>query len=281
MEPFQAVILGTVQGLTEFLPVSSSGHLVIFQQLFGLKESELYFDISVHLGTLVAVTIYFRKELTAIIGSLLRCGAPLFKGKSSLTETYSDPDIKLAILIVLGSVPTAILGLLLNTVSDRLFSSVLIVGSMLVVTGLILFMTGCLLWSTCWLKESGEDISDFSIKRALIVGLVQGVAIIPGISRSGSTIAVGLFLGLNRESAAKYSFLLSIPAILGAAVLILKGIPADSAIDSGSLIIGLLTSCLVGYVSLRFLMHIVKKGNLHLFAPYCWLAGLAALVLGI
>jgi len=281
MEPFQAVILGTVQGLTEFLPVSSSGHLVIFQQLFGLKESELYFDISVHLGTLVAVTIYFRKELRAVIGSLLRCGVLLFKGESSLAETYSDPDIKLAILIVLGSVPTAILGLLLNTVSDRLFSSVVIVGSMLVVTGLILFMTGCLLWSTCRLKESGEDISGFSIKRALIVGLVQGVAIIPGISRSGSTIAVGLFLGLNRESAAKYSFLLSIPAILGAAVLILKGIPADSAIDYGSLIIGLLTSCLVGYGSLRFLMHIVKKGNLHLFAPYCWLAGLAALIFGL
>jgi len=166
MEPFQDVILGTIQGLTELLPVSSSGHLVIAQQLFGLKES-------------------------------------------------------------------------------------------------------------------GEDISDFSIKKALIVGLVQGVAIIPGISRSGSTIAVGLFLGLNRESAAKYSFLLSIPAILGAAVLILKDISADSAIDAGSLIIGLLTSCLVGYASLRFLMHIVKKGNLHLFAPYCWLAGSMALIFGL
>jgi len=280
MEPFQAVILGTVQGLTEFLPISSSGHLVIAQQLFGLKESELYFDISVHLGTLVAVTIYFWKELRAIIRSVLKCGALLFKGESSLSETYTDPDIKLFIFIITGTIPTAILGLCLHKVSDRIFSSVTIVGSMLVVTGIILFLTGCLLWSTCRLTEEGEDISGFSIKRALLIGLVQGVAIIPGISRSGSTIAVGLFLGLNRESAAKYSFLLSIPAILGAAVLILKDISADSAIHAGSLIIGLLTSCLVGYASLRFLMHIVKKGNLHLFAPYCWIIGAAALFFG-
>lgn len=280
MEPFQAVILGTIQGLTEFLPISSSGHLVISRHLFGLKESELYFDISVHIGTLVAVIVYFRKELWAIINAVSRCSVLILKGESSLVDIYADTHIKLVIFIIAGSIPTAILGFWFHKVSDRIFSSVTIVGSMLVVTGIILFMTGCLLWSTCRIEEEGEDISGFSIKRALVIGLVQGVAIIPGVSRSGSTIAVGLFMGLNRESAAKYSFLLSIPAILGAGVLIFKDISVDSTIHAGSLIIGFLTSCLVGYASLRFLMHIVKKGNLHLFAPYCWVIGGAALFFG-
>ena len=281
MELFQAVILGTIQGLTEFLPISSSGHLVIAQHLFGLKESELYFDVSVHLGTLVAVTIYFSKELKAIINAILKYSVLFLKGESSLADIYADTHIKLVAFIVAGSIPTAIIGLWLHKVSDRIFSSITLVGSMLVGTGIILFMTGCLLWGTCRIKEEGRSLSSFTLKQAVLVGLVQGVAIIPGVSRSGSTIAVGLFLGLNREAAAKYSFLLSIPAILGAGALILKDISSAGASSIGVLIIGSLTSCIVGYCSLIFLMHIVKKGNLHLFAPYCWLAGLMAIILGL
>ncbi|UCD33074.1 MAG: undecaprenyl-diphosphate phosphatase [Desulfobacterales bacterium] len=281
MEPFQAIILGTIQGLTEFLPVSSSGHLVIAQHLFGLKESELYFDISVHLGTLVAVTIYFWKELKAIINAIFKCSVLFFKGESSLGDIYSDTHIKLAVFVIVGSIPTAILGLWLYKVSDRIFSSITIVGSMLVVTGIILFMTGCLLWGTCRIKEEGRSLSSFTIKQAVIVGFVQGLAIIPGVSRSGSTIAVALFLGLNHEAAATYSFLLSIPAILGAGVLILKDISNASAFPIGLLIIGSLTSGVVGYCALTFLMHIVKKGNLHFFAPYCWLVGLMTLIFGL
>jgi undecaprenyl-diphosphatase len=281
MEPFQAVILGTIQGLTEFLPISSSGHLVIAQHLFGLKESELFFDVSVHLGTLVAVMIYFWKELKAIINAILKYSVLFLKGESSLADIYADTHIKLVAFIVAGSIPTAIIGLWLHKVSDRIFSSITLVGSMLVGTGIILFMTGCLLWGTCRIQEEGRSLSSFTLKQAVLVGLVQGVAIIPGVSRSGSTIAVGLFLGLNREAAAKYSFLLSIPAILGAGALILKDISSADASSIGVLIIGSLTSFIVGYCSLAFLMHIVKKGNLHLFAPYCWLAGLMAIIWGL
>lgn len=281
MDLLQAVALGTIQGLTEFLPISSSGHLVISQHLFGLKESALLFDISVHIGTLMAVIIYFKKELKEIVASLTRCVQLLLKKETSLTDVYKDPYIKLTVFIVAGSIPTAILGIGIHKVSDRLFSSVIVVGSMLVVTGVLLFATGFLLWGTHWIKKEGGTISQFSIKKAMLVGLIQGVAIIPGISRSGSTIAAGLFFGLNKETAARYSFLLSIPAILGAGILILKDIHVYTALPLKIMLIGFITSGIVGYCSLRFLVHIVKKGQLHFFAPYCWIAGIMALLFGL
>lgn len=272
MQPLQAVILGIIQGLTEFLPVSSSGHLVIFQHLFGLKEPELFFDICVHLGTLVAVIIFFWKEIEAIIISISRFVKLYFKKKVSFVYIFEDVDTKLAFLIVVGTIPTAILGLLFHKVADLLFSSVVIVGFMLLLTGALLF-------STRWVKNVGESITHFSIKDALIIGLMQGIAIMPGISRSGSTIAIGLFLGLNRETAARYSFLLSIPAILGAAMLSLMDVSTYSAFPLTVSFIGAFTSCIVGYSALRLLVYIVKQGRLHIFAPYCWLAGVIALML--
>ena len=272
MQPLQAVILGIIQGLTEFLPVSSSGHLVIFQQLFGLKEPELFFDICVHLGTLVAVIIFFRKEIQAIIISISRFVELYFKKKVSFVYIFEDVDTKLAFLIVVGSIPTAILGFLFHKVADLLFSSVVIVGFMLLLTGFLLL-------STRWIKKDGESITHFSIKDALIIGLMQGIAIMPGISRSGSTIAIGLLLGLNRETAARYSFLLSIPAILGAGMLSLIDVSNNPAFPLTVSFIGAFTSCIVGYSALRLLVYIVKQGRLHIFAPYCWLAGVIALML--
>ncbi len=272
MEPLQAILLGIIQGLTEFLPVSSSGHLVIFQHLFGLKEPELFFDISVHLGTLAAVIIFFWKEIRAIIIAILRFAGMYFKKEVSFSYIYENIDSKLALLIVVGTIPTAILGLLFHKVEDLIFSSVVLVGFMLLLTGFLLF-------GTRWVKKVGKGIERFSIKDALIIGLMQGIAIIPGISRSGSTIAVGLLLGLNRETAAKYSFLLSIPSILGAGVLSLKDISAYPAFTLTASLIGTFTSCIVGYSALRLLVYIVKKGRIHIFAPYCWFAGLMALML--
>ncbi len=201
MSSFQAIILGIIQGLTEFLPISSSGHLVLFQHIFGLKEPELFFDICVHLGTLVAVIIFFRKDLITIITSLIHGSVKFIKKEASLSELFQKPDIKLAVLIVIGSVPTAILGLLFKKISDQLFSSLIIVGVMLIVTGIIL-------WCTRWIKKNGRLIDGFSIKNSLVIGIIQGLAIIPGISRSGSTIAFGLFLGIERETAARFFYLL-------------------------------------------------------------------------
>jgi undecaprenyl-diphosphatase len=281
LAPYQAFILGIVQGLTEFLPISSSGHLVISQQLLGLTESELYFDVSVHIGTLVAVVIFFRQDLGCIASSLVKYIAAVLNREPSLTHKGKDPHLKLALLIVIGTLPTAIVGLFLRQWSDQIFASVLIAGSMLVITGILLFITGFLLWGTRRVQKQAKDVDMFRKKDALAIGLVQGLAIIPGISRSGSTIAVGLFLGLERETAARFSFLLSIPAILGAGLLIFMDIPEGTHFPFASAFIGGLTSCVVGYVSLRFLVTIVKKGNLYVFAPYCWIAGLLSLFLGL
>jgi undecaprenyl-diphosphatase len=273
MQPFQAVILGAVQGLTEFLPVSSSGHLVIFQHLFHLKESEVLFDVGVHVGTLVAVIIFFRKELYSIIASVFRFFNGFLGQKVSFADASQDTDIKLALLIIAGTIPTGILGLFFHTIVDRIFSSVVLVGLMLIVTGSLLIIT-------VRIKNNGKRIERFSIKDALIIGLMQGISIMPGISRSGSTIAVGLLLGMERETSARFSFLLSIPAIIGAAILEFKDVSAYPPANITPMLIGAFTSCLIGYGALGSLVYIVKKGRLHFFAPYCFAAGVIALIIG-
>lgn len=281
MTDLQAAILGAIQGLTEFLPVSSSGHLVISQCFFGLTEPGIAFDISVHVGTLLAVIIFFRKEVREILSAAASGSVQMLVHGVPFSEIYSaDQRFRLAVLIIVGSVPTAIIGLLLNEISERLFSSLTVAGGMLMLTGIILVLTGFLLWATREVKSNDRGVGEFSFGRALIIGVVQGLAIIPGISRSGSTIAAGLLLGLDKETAGTYSFLLSIPAILGAALLHL----ADGAITSLALkplLIGTSISFVVGFFALQALMFIVKKGRLHLFAPYCLLVGLAVLIFGV
>ncbi|MCP4108926.1 MAG: undecaprenyl-diphosphatase UppP [Desulfobacteraceae bacterium] len=271
MNTIQAIILGIIQGLTEFLPISSSGHLVIFQHLFGMKEPALFFDISVHMGTLAAVIIFFRKDIWSIIISVVNSVGLVLKKQASLADVYKNPDIKLTLLIIIGSVPTAFLGLMFKEIADQLFSSVFIVGCTLIITG-------SFLWLTRLVKKNIKNIEKFSVKDALVIGVAQGIAIIPGISRSGSTIATGFFLGLDRETATRYSFLLSIPAILGAEILSLKDVSVH-AIDT-TIILGTLTAGIVGYGALNLLVYMIKKGQLHIFAPYCWLAGVAALIWG-
>ena len=273
MNIFQAIILGIVQGLTEFLPVSSSGHLVLFQHLFGLTEAELLFDVILHLGTLVAVFIFFRKDIYAIIVSVIRyCHKALTIG--SFPPASEDPDLKLALLIIIGSIPTAIIGLLFHKIADQLFSSVLIAGSMLIVTGIILFFTR-------FVKSSTKDVSLFSVKDSLIIGISQGLAIMPGLSRSGTTMATGLFLGLNHVTAARYSFLLSIPAILGASLLSFGDLAGNTHIPLTAYLAGALISCITGYFALKFLFYIVKKGQLHFFSPYCLIIGIISLITGL
>jgi undecaprenyl-diphosphatase len=273
MDPIEAIILGIIQGLTEFLPVSSSGHLVLFQQLFGLKEAELFFDVCVHLGTLLAVIVVFHREIQNIIAALLRLVSITGKKEKFWQQVESDPDLKMALLIIVGCIPTAVLGLMFHGIADQLFSSSFF-------TGLMLMVTGLLLWLTRRAKpgDRGTDIEGFSRTKALIIGMVQGLAIIPGISRSGSTISIGLLLGIDRETAARYSFLLSIPAIVGAGALSLKdGLShADPAIRLS--LWGAAAAALVGYGALKVLLSVVKKGRLYMFAPYCWLVGILAIL---
>jgi undecaprenyl-diphosphatase len=273
MNSTEAILLGIIQGLTEFLPVSSSGHLVLFQHLFGLKEAELFFDVCVHLGTLLAVMVVFRQEIKNIILALMRLLSSSTAKKIALQKTESDPDLKMALLIVIGSIPTAVLGFLFRGIADRLFSSAFIAGLMLMLTGLLLWITR---WAATHVDRSGTD--RLTPKNAVIIGVVQGLAIIPGISRSGSTISIGLLLGIKRETAARYSFLLSIPAIIGAGLLSLKEGFSQTDLAIQISMLGAGTAALVGYGALKSLLHVVKKGHLHLFAPYCWLVGILAIV---
>lgn len=272
MTTIQALLLGIVQGLTEFLPISSSGHLVLVQHLFGLHEAELSFDVSVHVGTLAAVTLYFRQDILGILGGLMRA----LRGRlsSQVTRDADRPQVRLAGLIVLGSVPTAAIGLALHNVADRLFASPIIVGAMLLLTGGLLFATrpGRLPRS-----ETGRAMERLTIKDALVIGLIQGLAVMPGISRSGSTIAVGILTGIRHETAARFSFLLSIPAVAGAALLVLKDAFRQGDIHLPSCLIGGITAMLVGYAALALLVFLVKKGRLYLFAPYCWIVGCIAI----
>lgn len=271
MDLIQAIILGVIQGLTEFFPVSSSGHLVIFQQMMGLKEPVLLFDISVHMGTLAAIVIYFFKDIINIIKSLFHSISSRLSGQSGHFTSLESRDINMAWMLVAGSIPTAVIGAGLQMVSDVLFSSLLLVGVSLMITGSILL-------GTRWIRQENESGMDLTIKQALLIGTVQGLAVIPGISRSGSTIVAGLFLGVNRDLAIRYSFLLSIPAILGALVLQVLTDPSGAGNISLSIIAaGLVTSLIVGYAALSLLVKMVQKGHLYFFTPYCIVLGVIVL----
>ncbi len=270
MEWFQAAVLGVVQGLTEFLPVSSSGHLVIGQHLFGLTEPELLFDVSLHIGTLLAVLVVFSKEIGAILQALFRLPGLAAGAGGWRAAVRKNEPLQTAVLIVAGSVPTAIIGLGFQKVADRLFSSVTMVGLMLLVTGAIL-------WATRGRSQGAKTVSSMTVKDALVIGLLQGLAIVPGISRSGATISAALFLGVQRDTAGRFSFLLSLPAIAGALLLeVTKG--AASGVPVSMLLLGGAVAAVTGWIALVVLLRIVKKGHLHRFAPYCWALGAAVLI---
>ena len=267
-----AVVLGVIQGLTEFLPVSSSGHLVLFQNLFGLEEPEIFFDVSLHMGTLAAICVFFFKDLREIATTLFSVSTWSAREGSVWKRLCRKPEIRLFGLILVGTVPTGFLGLLFRPMAAKAFSSILLVGIML-------FVTGMLLWLTRGLKRGGRNAAQLTILDALFIGTIQGLAILPGISRSGSTIAMGLFRGIDRETAARYSFLLSIPAILGAMTMELGEAVASGFPPMRVVLPGAFMAAVVGYGSLRILVHLVKKGDLHVFAPYCWLLGGVAIAI--
>lgn len=250
MTVLQAIILGIVQGLTEFLPVSSSGHLVIFQHIFNIQEAPLTFDVLVHMGTLVAVFIAFWEDILMIL---------------------KRPFSKLTYLIVVGCIPAALLGYFLQPVFEQAFESLLVVGVGLFFTGFILKISENLSRKSIGLKEEYET----SYWNALFVGLLQGLAIIPGISRSGSTIAGGLLAGMDRNFAARFSFLLSIPVILGAGIIKIKdlfviGVASENII---SYIVGPLAAAVFGYMAIKLVLRMVKQGRLAVFSYYCWTVG--------
>ena len=254
MNALEASILAVVQGLTEFLPVSSSGHLALASQIMNIPEGSLAFDIILHLGTLLAVFAYYWKDITNLCKGL-------FKGERK--------SIILALTLAAGTIPVAVIGYLFGDFIASLRESIVFVSSALIVTGFILFVT-----SKIPKKKEKESVT---FKRGLLVGLAQTIAIFPGISRSGTTICAGLSVGLSREEAARFSFLLAIPAILGAAV---KELPdASWSIPFSNIIIGFVVSAVVGFAALTLLVKFVKAGKLSRFAWYCWIVAIAGFVM--
>lgn len=274
MDWIEAVVLGVVQGLTEFLPVSSSGHLVLFQHLFGVVEPELLFDICVHVGTLAAVLVVFYRDIAQILSALVRLPGRARTAGGFGALFSSRPEFRLMALIVVGCIPTAVLGILFAKMAEQLFGAVWLVGLTLVVTGTFL-------WFTRRRKTAGRPIGQMQLKDALIIGLVQGLAIVPGISRSGATISAALYLGIDRDLAGRFSFLLAIPAILGALVLGLDGEAFHTELPIVTIVLGSVTAAVVGYLALIILLKMVRRGHLYRFAPYCWLVGCAAFIFSI
>lgn len=263
----EATFLGVVQGLTEFLPVSSSGHLVAFQHLLGMQSPELLFDVVVHGGTLLAVLLVYGKDLWEIVKESLLATVEIARQGKARAAWQSRPHFRLGAYLLIGTVPAAVAGLLFQDSLEQAFASLLSVGCMLLVTGTVLF-------GTKLSKGPGRDLQDLSLRDCLVIGIAQSFALLPGISRSGITIAAGLFCGLKRDLAARFSFLLSVPAILGANILqAYKARETLQSINAWPFLFGGLAALITGYVALRLLLRVVHKGRLFHFSYYCWAVG--------
>lgn len=273
LDILSAIILGAVQGISEFLPISSSGHLVLVPALLGI-ETGLAFDTILHIGTLVAIFTFFWKDIINLIKGFILSIIDLTEGVDIFKrELHRVPEKRFAWLIIVGTIPTGIMGILLKDAIETIFRGTLFVGIFLLVTAAVLYYSE---------RHSSGQITqkDMSFKQALIVGICQGLAVFPGISRSGSTIASGLCLGLNREYAARYSFLLSIPAVIGAGLIQINDIATLDASVS-VLLAGFISSVIFGYLSIKLLMKMIKGWSLDIFAYYCTIIGIITIILSV
>lgn len=251
MTIWEALTLGLVQGLTEFLPVSSSGHLVLFQRFFGIQEAVLTFDVMAHFGTLLAVIAVFWQDLSTMI---------------------RRPLDRLPRLLIAGTIPTAAIGLIFSDFFARLFAT----GQTL---GIEFLATGTILWLAETVQARNKSLQSMTYGDAAFIGAMQGLAIMPAISRSGLTIAGALFRGLNRELAARYSFLLSLPAILGAAVLETSKLSLGGGGETTllPLIVGTAAAAVSGYAAIKFMLRLLVTGSMRRFSFYVWMLGLLVL----
>ncbi len=275
MPILQSILMGIVQGLSEFLPISSSAHLVFTSNFYKVYKNipiseqstqEVFLDIMLHLGTLVAVLIFFRKDVFDICKALI---------ESCKTKDFSTDKSKLGLYIILGTIITIILALPLEKVANHLVFHPSIVGGLLILTGFVLFFSEYLS------KKREVKFDKLNLKQSICVGIAQGLAVLPGFSRSGWTIATGLFTGLNRETAARYSFLLSIPIILGASMvypLIKIDISEACQYNWASIIIGTIFSAIVGYLCIKYFMKFISKFSLNIFGWYCIIVGVATMI---
>lgn len=274
MNLIQGIILGIIQGLTEFIPVSSSAHLVLVPWALGWPAPGLFFDTMLHWGTVLAIVTYFWRDWLAVIRGFFASLLTRGPWNSAPGGRLAPAENRLAWALILGTLPAVILGLLLNDFFESLFETP-------VAVALFLFVTAAILVVSERLGRRTRELSTLNIPDALVVGLGQALAIAPGISRSGATIAAGLLRGLTREAAARFSFMLSAPIILGAgAQQLVQVVTANEPTPDLSVIIGgFLAALVAGYLCIRFLLAYLRQGKLYVFAGYCVVAGAAALLL--
>ena len=247
----EGIILGIIQGLTEFLPISSSGHLVLVQEILGLELPGNDFEILLHLGTLCSILVVFFKDI-----------------KNIFLTVSSKETQRFILMIIIGTLPALVIGLGLKDLIAELFDNLLVVGFALIFTGLTLI-------SSFYFNRQKNE---YSIARSFLIGIAQAVAIIPGISRSGMTISCALLLGLDSKQAAKFSFLLAIPVIGGAGILMVTDIETASSIDFSTLMGGLFSSFFIGVVALKWLLAWLEDGKFHYFGIYCLLIGIITVI---
>lgn len=270
MSFIQSILMGFIQGLTEFLPVSSSGHLVLISSLCKLfcgsevlitGQQEVFFDIILHVGSLIAVLVYFKEDLIKITKEV----AHAIKSKD-----FSAPEAKLPLFLILGTFFTILVAFPLKDFTEKLVASPAIVG-------FFIFVTGCILFLSEVIGEKIQKTDKIDLKKAIIIGIAQGLASFPGISRSGSTISTGLLLGLDRVTSARYSFLLSILIIMGTSIFypMIEFTPSQMmSFDWPLLIVGFFVSLIISYFCIKYFMQFLGKHSMKIFAYYCWAMGL-------
>lgn len=262
MDFIRAVVLGVIQGLTEFLPISSSAHLAIFPKFFGWDDPGAAYTAVIQIGTELAVLLYFWRDIWTI-------GSGWVRGVFS-RQARNEPEWRMGWFVIIGSVPIVVLGLLLQDAIDNNFRNLKVIGTTLIVLGIVLGIAERV-------GRKSSPIEDLTVKHAVLLGLAQAGALVPGVSRSGATISMGLFLGYERAAATRYAFLLAIPAVVGAGIFKLKDIGGDNAYGTGPTIVGTVVSFVVGLAVIHWLLRYVST---HSYTPFViYRVGLGALVL--
>lgn len=252
MDSFQALMLALIQGLTEFLPISSSAHLILPSQMLGWPDQGLAFDVAVHLGTLLAVMLYYRRDLWAMTRG----------AGQGLVERRVNPDLRLGLLVVLATIPAVVAGFLLKDLIENDLRSVAVIAVTTIVFGVAL-------WLADVLGGRRRGVEQLAVGGALLIGLAQAVALIPGTSRSGITLTAGLALGLRRQDAARFSFLMSIPVILGAGLLKTKDLlEGQVPVNWAQMALGAIVSAVVAYLSIVYFMRLLNRVGMLPFMLY-------------
>lgn len=275
MSYLQAVILGLVQGLTEFLPVSSSGHLALLQNFFGISGDDvLLFTVLLHVGTLISVFFMYWRDLLDLIKEFFIALADLVTGKGLRLD--ERPTRKLGLLIIAATIPTAIIGFAFNDFFESLYSNILFIGIGFMITGTMMFLSEKF-------GSNSRDLEHMNFRNAIFIGVMQGIAICPGISRSGSTLVGGLTTGLKRDFAVRFAFLISVPAIMGSAVF--EGKDAlEAGIDPsviGPVLAGMAVAAVSGVVAIKAMIKVVSDKKLKYFSYYVWVLGIAVIAYSV